>query len=97
VYVNINNSHRVVQYSPEGDKLQEWEYEGEAPNFAVGAGGEVYVNINNSHRVVQYAPAGERKAEWTTEGDIAGIAVGPNNQIFLADRANSCVRIIQPR
>jgi sugar lactone lactonase YvrE len=78
VFVNINNSHRVVKYSPEGVRLAEWSFEGESSGIAVSPDGEVFVNINNSHRVVKYGANGEvfvninnshRVVRYSAEGD----------------------------
>ena len=41
VYVNINQNHKVVKYSPEGEVLTEWPLEGDANGIATGPGGEV--------------------------------------------------------
>jgi hypothetical protein len=86
VYVTINNSHKVVKYSPEGEKLAEWDVDGviETNGIAVGPGGEVYVTINNSHKVVKYSPEGEKLDEWTVDGVMNGIAVGPNGFVYIS-------------
>lgn len=58
VFVNINNSHRVVKYSAEGTPLAEWSIPGESRGIAVSPNGEVFVNINQNHRVVEYGADG---------------------------------------
>jgi hypothetical protein len=103
VYVTINNSHRIVQYSPAGEPLGDWEVACrecgviETNGITVGPGGSVYVTINNSHRVVQHSPAGEYVGEWAYEGDAAGLAAGPTGLVYVADRAGSRVLAFQPR
>jgi DNA-binding beta-propeller fold protein YncE len=103
VYVTINNSHRVVQYSPRGEILSEWEVSCrecgviETNGITVGPDGSVYVTINNSHRVVQYSPAGEYLQEWAYQGDAVGIAAGPQGLVYLADRAGDRVLAFQTR
>ena len=84
VYVNINNSHKVVKYDSEGEKLAEWDVEDEINGIAVGPDGDVYVNINNSHRVVKYSSVGEMLDGWTVEGEMTGIAVGPNGLVYVS-------------
>lgn len=86
VYVTINNSHKVVKYSPEGERLAEWDVDGviETNGIAVGPGGEVYVTINNNHKVVKYSSAGEKLDEWAVEGAMNGIAAGPNGLIYIS-------------
>ena len=86
VYVTINNSHKVVKYSTEGEKLAEWDVDGviETNGIAVGPGGEVYVNINNSHKVVKYSSEGELLDEWSVDGVMNGIAVGPNGLVYIS-------------
>jgi len=86
VYVTINNSHKVVKYSPDGEVLAEWDVDGviETNGIAVGPGGEVYVTINNSHRVVKYSTDGEKLDEWSVEGMMNGIAAGPNGLVYIS-------------
>ena len=47
VYVNINNSHKVVKYSSVGEMLDGWTVEGEMTGIAVGPNGLVYVSSTN--------------------------------------------------
>jgi hypothetical protein len=47
VYVNINNSHRVMKYSSVGEMLDGWTVEGEMTGIAVGPNGLVYVSSTN--------------------------------------------------
>lgn len=84
VYVTINNSHKVVRYSVEGEKLAEWDVDGVINGIAVGPRGEVYVTINNSHRVVKYSSEGDMLGGWTVEMDMTGIAVGPNGLVYVS-------------
>ncbi|OPY49303.1 MAG: SMP-30/Gluconolaconase/LRE-like region [Methanosaeta sp. PtaU1.Bin060] len=84
VYVNINQNHRVVKYSPEGEMLMEWSLEGVADDIAVGPGGEVYVNINQNHRVVKYSPEGVMLDGWTVEGEMTDMAIGSNGLVYLS-------------
>ena len=89
VYVIVNNSHRVVQYSATGEHLTEWTIEASAPGIAAGPSSEVYVTINNSHRVVQYSATGQYLTEWNVEAGTPGaIAVAPGN---LTDNYNNTV------
>ena len=85
VYVTINNNHKVVKYSTEGEMLAEWDVDGviETNGIAVGPGGEVYVTINNNHKVVKYSSEGEKLDEWAVDGVMNGIAVGPNGLVYL--------------
>ena len=47
VYVNINQNHKVVKYSPEGVMLDGWTVEGEMTAMAIGPNGLVYVSFTN--------------------------------------------------
>jgi len=84
VYVTINNNHKVVKYSPEGEMLTEWSLEGVADGIAVGPGGEVYVNINQNHKVVKYSPEGVMLDGWTVEGEMTAMAIGPNGLVYVS-------------
>ncbi len=86
VYVTINNNHKVVKYSPEGEMLAEWDVDGviETNGITVGPGGEVYVTINNNHKVVKYSSDGEKLDEWAVDGMMSGIAVGPNGLVYIS-------------
>ncbi len=94
VYVTINNNHKIVKYSPEGDVLAEWDVDGviETNGIAVGPGGDVYVTINNNHKVVKYSPAGEKLDDWTVEEVMTGIAVGPNGLVYIS-LANRLIQV----
>ena len=94
VYVNINQNHKVVKYSSEGEKLAEWQVPGviETNGIAVGPGGDVYVTINNSHRVVKYSSEGEMLDGWTVEGEMTGIAVGPNGLVYVSS-SNGLIQV----
>jgi hypothetical protein len=95
VYVNINNSHRVVQYSTNGTYLTEWTVDGELSGIAAGPGGEVYVSINNNHRVVKYSAGGEYLTEWTMDENAGpdAIAVGPGGEVYVT--INNSHRVVQ--
>ena len=86
VYVTINNSHKVVRYSPEGERQAEWEVPGviETNGIAVGPVGEVYVIVTNSHKVLKFSPDGAMLDGWTGEGEMTGIAVGPNGLVYIS-------------
>jgi hypothetical protein len=84
VYVNINQNHKVVKYSSEGEMLTEWFLENVASGIAVGPGGEVYVNINQNHKVVKYSSEGEMLDEWNVDGVMNGIDVGPNGLVYIS-------------
>jgi sugar lactone lactonase YvrE len=86
VYVTINNNHKVVKYSSEGEKLTEWNVDGviETNGIAVGPRGDVYVTINNNHKVVKYSSEGEKLDEWSVDGVMVGIGVGPDGLVYVA-------------
>ncbi len=91
-YVTINNNHKVVKYSPEGEKLAEWPLEGVADGIATGPVGDVYVTINNNHKVVKYSSQGEKLDEWDVDGVMAGIATGPDGLVRVAF-ANGLIQV----
>ena len=94
VYVNINQNHKVVKYSAEGEKLAEWDVDGviETNGIAVGPGGEVYVTINNNHKVVKYSSEGEKLGEWGVDGVMTGIGAGPDDLVYVAF-ANGLIQV----
>lgn len=96
IYVTINNNHKVVKYSPNGELLAEWTLEEMPSGIAVGPGGEVYVTINNNHKVVKYSSSGEFLAEWPVDGTATGIAAGSDGQVYLAF-SNGVVQIYDGR
>ena len=63
VFVNINNNHRVVKYSPAGEPLADFPFEGESNGIAVSSDNEVF-SVNNMLRVVKYSAVGELLAQW---------------------------------
>ncbi len=105
VFVTINNNHRVVKYSANGDFLLEFGREGEIPvGIAVDLAGNsvVAVNINNSHRVVLYSADGELQGKFGDQGSAPGqflnpqgIAVTSAGLIVIADSGNNRVQVIQ--
>ncbi|GEM_PF-1519445 len=92
VYVNINQNHKVVKYSPGGDVLTEWSLEGMADGIVTGPGGEVYVNINQNYKVVKYSAEGEKLGEWGVDGVMTGIGAGPDDLVYVAF-ANGLIQV----
>ena len=95
VFVNINNSHRVVGYTAVGEKFTEWLYEGEASGLTVSPLGQVWVTINNSHRAVGYGVDGTLQTGWTFEGQTVGLAAGAEGMFYLADPEAQVLRVYQ--
>jgi hypothetical protein len=94
VYVNINQNHKVMKYSAEGERIAEWEIPGviETNGIAVGPGGEVYVNINQNHKVLKFSPEGEMLDEWSVDGQMTDIAIGPNGLVYVSF-ANGLIQV----
>jgi DNA-binding beta-propeller fold protein YncE len=94
VYVNINQNHKVVKYSSEGERVTEWEIPGviETNGIAVGPDGNVYVNINQNHKVLKYSPEGEMLDEWSVDGQMTDLAIGPNGLVYVSF-ANGLIQV----
>ena len=98
VFVNINQNHRVVRYSANGDLLLQFGREGENPvGIGVDAQGNstIAVSINNNHRVVRYSPFGEVAAEWEGVGEPRGIAVDWDGNSVVAVNINQNHRVVK--
>jgi sugar lactone lactonase YvrE len=83
VYVNINQNHKVVEYSSDGDKRAEFDVDGviETNGIVVGADRDVYINIGD--RLTRYSSSGEKLAEWSLHGLPDGLAAGPGEEVFV--------------
>lgn len=88
VFVNINNSHRVVRYTSDGVPIGAWNLELLPSAIATGPDGSVYVTINNSHRVVRYDPVGNLMTYWDAPDILSSIAVGPDGSVYVTINNN---------
>lgn len=78
VYVTINNSHKVVAYTPQGDRTGEWALEGPSDGLSVDSWGQVWTAINPETRltmaeslsqpwIVGYTSGGEVLSQWPVD------------------------------
>lgn len=98
VFVNINQDHRIVRYSANGDVLLQFGREDEIPvGIAVDPEGNcvVAVNINQDHRIVKYSTRGEVIAEWGGEGEARGIAMDLEGNSVVAVNINQDHRVVK--
>ena len=80
---------RIVEYSPEGQKLREWGARGSGPgefilphSIAVDENGFVYVADRENGRVQRFSPDGSWRGEWLVGGKPYTIVLAPGG-MFL--------------
>lgn len=100
VYVADTQKAAVVVFSPEGEKLREFELMG-ARHVEV-QGGRVYV-LSNAGKLVVFDTDGNRLGEWGTEGrgadqlkDPNGVAVDAEGNVYISDMDNYRVISLDP-
>ena len=83
VYVNINQNHKVVEYSSDGEKRAEFDVDGviETNGIVVGTDRDVYIIMGD--RLTRYNPSGEKLAEWPLDGLPNGLAAGPGGEVLV--------------
>ncbi len=96
VYVADAGNHRIQKFTPEGEFVTAWGYEGgcgeahlppgtfcEPWGVAVGPDGSVYVADTWAHRVQKFTPDGVFLAGWGTYGEAT---VGQGPAVFYGPR-----------
>jgi len=98
VFVSLNERSRIAKYDADGEKLLEFEREGEVPvGLAVDGDGNclVAVEVDRKHRVVKYDATGAVADEWEGAGVPTGIAADDSGSIVVVASNGANHRVIR--